>query len=214
MFPLYDEAAPRLKTPYLTIVLILINVSIFIFTFFSGNFDEIIQKYGTIPNQILKGKALFTLFTSMFFHGGLLHLIGNMWFLWLFGDNLEHHLGKIRFLFFYLIAGIFASLFHVLGASPDQAGIPAVGASGAISGLLGGYLILYPKNKIRAFMVFFFHPILFWVPAYFYIILWFFYQLALIGESTSIAYLAHIGGFLAGIILILLLKRKTRRRYH
>ena len=211
MFPLYDESTSSLKLPYITLSLIFINVIVFIFTFFGENFEEIIFQYGTIPNQILEGKVLFTIFTSMFLHAGILHLLGNMWFLWLFGDNIEYYLGKIKFLFFYLAVGIFAGLFHVFGTSSDQASIPAIGASGAIYGVLGAYLILYPKNRIRAFTVFFFHPILFWVPAYFYVGVWFFYQLAYIGQLTSIAYLAHIGGFIAGVILILLLRRKRRR---
>ncbi len=211
MFPLYDKSAPRLKPPYVTLALIFINVLVFIFVFFSGNFEEIIFQYGTIPSQILEGERLFTLFTSIFLHAGILHLVGNMWFLWIFGDNIEYNLGKIKFLIFYLAVGIFASLFHVFGAPAAQAGIPAIGASGAISGVLGSYVILYPKNRIRAFIIIFFHPILFWVPAYLYVGAWFFYQLAYIGQPTSIAYLAHIGGFISGIILILLLRRKGIR---
>lgn len=212
MIPLYDESAPHLRPPYLTLALILINILIFAFAFSSGDFERIIENYGTIPSKVLGGEDLFTLFTSIFLHANIFHLIANMWFLWLFGDNVEHNLGKIRFLIFYLAAGIFASLFYVFGAPPEQANIPAVGASGAISGLLGGYLILYPKNRIRAFIMIFFQPVFFWVPAYLYIGIWFLYQLLYIGTPTSIAFLAHIGGFTAGIILILFLKRKIRRK--
>ena len=210
MFPLYDQSIKSQRPPYLTIFLITANVAIFLFTFFSPNFDQIIQEYGTVPSQILKGENLSTLFTSMFLHAGFLHLIGNMWFLWLFGDNVEHDLGKIRFLIFYFIAGIIASLIHVFSVSPRELNIPTIGASGAISGLLGGYVILFPKNKIRAFMMLYFRPILFDVPAFFYVGVWFLYQLLYVGTPTSVAYMAHIGGFIAGMVLVLFLKRKRK----
>ncbi|MBZ9578567.1 rhomboid family intramembrane serine protease [Patescibacteria group bacterium] len=212
MFPLYDESAKSLKPPYLTILLIFINVLIFGFTFFSGNFEEIVLEYGTIPNQILKGGGLLTLLTSTFLHAGFLHLIGNMWFLWLFGDNLEHSLGKIRFIIFYLLVGIIASIINVYMAPFEHMDIPTIGASGAISGLLGGYVILFPRNKIRAFMMIYFRPILFYVPAYIYVGVWFLYQLLYAGTPTSVAYMAHIGGFIGGMILILLLRKKKIRK--
>ena len=106
MFPLYDESALKLKPPYVTLFLIFINVSISVFIFLEGNLEEVIFKYGTTPSQILEGRALFTPFTSLFIHAGFIHLIGNMWFLWLFGDNVEHNLGKIRFFIFYLLVGL------------------------------------------------------------------------------------------------------------
>ena len=213
MLPLYDESARSLSPPYVTLSLILINVLVFGYVVLGGNFDEIIEQYGAIPSLILAGENYLTLLTSMFLHVGILHLISNMWFLWLFGDNLEHNLGKIRFLLFYFLAGIFSTLFYVFGVQSAQAGLPVVGASGAISGLMGGYFILYPKNRIRAFLLIFYYPILFWVPAYFYIGFWFLLQLLYVGgEPTSIAYLAHVGGFVAGLLLILFLKRKIAQK--
>jgi len=154
MFPLYDESFPSRKLPLITISLILVNIFVFLFTYFNPNFEGIILKYGAIPARILKEKAIFTLITSMFLHGGFLHLIGNMWFFWLFGDNVEKNLGKIKFLLFYFLSGILAGLFHIFLVSGKESMLPVIGASGAISGVLGGYLILYPKNKIRAFLCF------------------------------------------------------------
>lgn len=216
MIPLYDESAPGLRPPYITITLIIINTLIFFWIFFFTNFEKIIFQYGMIPNLIWQGKGLITLFTSMFLHAGFIHLAGNMWFLWLFGDNLEDQLGKIRYIIFYLLTGIIASIVHVLSATGTMSIIPAVGASGAISGLLGGYIVLFPKNKIRAFIIIVFRPILFNVSAYVYIVIWFIYQLLYMGQPTSIAYMAHIGGFISGIFLVLLFKRNIIRQdfYH
>ena len=212
MIPLYDESAPSLRPPYVTLLLITINVLMFIIILLSGDLEAFFLRYGTIPERILRGENLFTLFTSIFLHAGFIHLIGNMWFLWLFGDNLEDNMGRMRFLVFYLIVGIIANIFHVFTVSPGQAGIPAVGASGAISGLLGGYLVLFPKNRIRAFMVVFYRPFLFSIPAFLYMAIWFLYQLLYIGVSTSIAYMAHIGGFISGMVLIFFFRRKIIRK--
>ena len=148
----------------------------------------------------------------MFIHGGILHLIGNMWFLWIFGDNVEDNLGPGRFLLFYLAVGIIAGIFHVFSVSSAHWNVPVVGASGAISGVLGGYVVLFPKHRIKAFMLFLFRPYFFFVPAYIYVAIWFLYQLLYIGIPTAVAYTAHIGGFIGGMILILLLRRKIIRK--
>ena len=131
----------------------------------------------------------------------------NMWMLWIFGDNVENKIGKIKYLLFYLLAGIFAVYIHSLLISPEQKAIPVVGASGAISGILGAYLVLFPKNRIRTFFWFYFRPIFFYVPAFFFIGIWFFYQILYAGVPTSVAYFAHIGGFLAGMAFILFFKK-------
>ncbi|PJB99682.1 MAG: rhomboid family intramembrane serine protease [Candidatus Nealsonbacteria bacterium CG_4_9_14_0_8_um_filter_35_12] len=212
MFPLYDESFPSRKLPYITIFLILLNVFIFIFTYLSPNFEEMVFEYGAVPKRILEGEGVLTLISSMFLHGGFLHLISNMWFLWLFGDNVEQNLGKIKFLIFYLLCGILAGLFHIFLVSVEESMLPVIGASGAISGVLGGYLILYPKNKIRAFFMLYFRPIIFSVPAYFYIGIWFLYQFLSVGVPSPVAYFAHIGGFIAGMILVLFLRRKIIRK--
>jgi membrane associated rhomboid family serine protease len=212
MFPLYDESFHSRKLPYITIFLILLNVFIFLITYLAPNFDKIVLEYGTIPARILKGEGTFTLITAMFLHAGFLHLIGNMWFLWIFGDNVEHNLGKMKFVIFYFLCGVLAGLFHIFLASGAEINIPTIGASGAISGLLGGYLILYPKNKIRAFFLVLFTPIIFSVPAFFYIGIWFLYQFLSACTPSSVAYFAHIGGFVAGMILVLLLRKKIIRK--
>jgi len=212
MFPLRDEATRTKKPPYLTIFLIAINVVIFLVTFFSTDFERIIQEYGVTPNQVSEGENLFTLITSMFLHAGLSHIIGNMWFLWIFGDNVEHHLGKIKFVIFYFLVGIAASFIHIFTVPTEQMNIPTIGASGAISGLLGGYVVLFPRNKIRAFMWLYFRPIVFNVPAFIYVGVWFLYQLLYAGVPTSVAYMAHIGGFIAGAIFIFLLRKNKKSR--
>jgi membrane associated rhomboid family serine protease len=187
--------------------LILTNVFLFLYFFVGGKLEDAILNYGAIPNQILKGKNLENLISSMFLHAGFSHLVGNMWFLWIFGDNVENKIGKLKYLLFYFLAGILAAYIHSLLVPIDQKGIPVVGASGAISGILGAYLVLFPKNKIRTFFWFYFRPIFFYIPAFFFIGIWFLYQIMYLGAPTSVAYFAHIGGFLAGMAFILPFKK-------
>ena len=208
MFPLYDQSTKHRKKPLLVIGLILFNILIFSFTVFSNHFEQIIFEFGLVPDKVLNAQALYTFLSAMFLHINVLHLAGNMWFLWIFGDNLEHVLGPFLFLVFYILVGVIASLVHVFTVSPLEASLPVIGASGAISGILGAYIILFPRNKIRAFMLGYFRPYFFSVPAWFYALVWFFYQMLYLGSPTSVAYKAHIGGFLSGIILILLSKHK------
>jgi membrane associated rhomboid family serine protease len=147
-----------------------------------------------------------TLLTAMFMHGGLAHLAGNMWFLWIFGDNIEDNLGRVRYLVFYLLCGILASLAHVaVSAGGQQADVPSLGASGAISGVLGAYLVLYPLRRVTVLML----RVVMNVPAYVAVGLWFLFQLisglGMLGGSETgggVAYMAHIGGFVAGAALI------------
>jgi len=213
MFPLYDESHKYRKPPYLTITIIAINILISVFTFFFINleeFDKIVFNYGAIPSQITTGENLVSLLTSMFLHAGIAHLIGNMWFLWVFGDNIEHSLGKVKFIIFYFLTGIIASLIHIYTSPLEYRVIPTIGASGAISGLLGGYVVLFPRNRIRAFIMLYFRPILFYVPAFIYVGIWFLYQILYMGAPTMIAYMAHIGGFVAGMVLVKLFQRKKK----
>jgi membrane associated rhomboid family serine protease len=146
-----------------------------------------------------------TLLTSMFMHGGLMHLLGNMWFLWIFGDNIEHDLGKIRYLVFYLLCGLLASLTHVvMNAQGDSALIPCLGASGAISGVMGAYLVLHPRRRVTVLLFRFVTQ----VPGFVAVGMWFLFQivssLGVLGGTGSgggVAYGAHIGGFIAGVVL-------------
>jgi membrane associated rhomboid family serine protease len=152
-----------------------------------------------------------TLLTSMFMHGGIAHLFGNMLFLWIFGDNVEDTLGHLRFLLFYLVCGLIASLAHVFttvamsGAGSEESPIPSLGASGAISGVLGGYIMLHPHRRVTVFMF----RMITQVPAFVAIGLWFLFQIVMslgaLGEGSQaggVAYAAHIGGFIAGLVLI------------
>jgi membrane associated rhomboid family serine protease len=149
------------------------------------------------------GSVYLTLLTSMFMHGSLLHLLGNVWFLWIFGDNIEEDLGHGRYVAYYLVCGLLASLSHVLVAlGTDSAEIPSLGASGAISGVMGGYLLLHPKRRVRVILL----RILTEVPGWVAVGLWFVFQVVsslevLGGGSSGVAYGAHIGGFLAGLAL-------------
>ena len=149
------------------------------------------------------GSVYLTLLTSMFMHGSIMHLLGNMWFLWIFGDNIEEDMGHGRYIAFYLLTGLLASLTHVLvSMGTDSAEIPSLGASGAISGVMGGYLLLHPKRRVRVIMV----RMLTEVPGWVAVGLWFAFQVlssfqALGGHGGGVAYGAHIGGFIAGLAL-------------
>lgn len=150
------------------------------------------------------GSVYLTLLTSIFMHGGVAHLLGNMWFLWIFGDNIENDLGKVRYLAFYLVCGLLASLAHVfVSAWGPSAEIPSLGASGAISGVMGGYLLLHPHRRVTVLML----RTVMDVPAYVAVGLWFAFQiisgLGILGDSQGgVAYAAHIGGFVAGLALV------------
>jgi membrane associated rhomboid family serine protease len=142
-----------------------------------------------------------TLLTSMFMHGGVMHLLGNMWFLWIFGDNIEHDLGRPRYIGFYLLTGLVASLSHVfLNAWGQSAEIPSLGASGAISGVLGGYLLLHPHRRVTVLLL----RIMMNVPGYVAVGIWFLFQIVMgfLDHGGGVAYGAHIGGFIAGVVLV------------
>jgi membrane associated rhomboid family serine protease len=197
-FP-YSDTAPRRKFPILTISLIILNILVFIWSL--SDFENIILTYGFIPARF----SLLTLFTSMFLHGGLDHLFGNMWYLWIFGDNVEDFLGKTKFLLLYFLSGLSAIFFQYL--TDPTSTIPSIGASGAISGVLGAYLLLFPKERILTSVQYAFIRI----PAYIVIGFWFLIQfifgaMSLAGYSGSnIAFLAHVSGFVAGFLLTKLL---------
>ncbi|MBA7594116.1 Rhomboid protease GluP [subsurface metagenome] len=217
MFPLKDENPTR-RRPILTYALIAINFVIFIGTLLAGTFEQSIEEFGMRPAEVFAGKQLYTLFTSMFLHGGFLHIVSNMWYLWIFGDNIEDVLGRRKFMLFYLGAGLVASFAHAF--SDPTSAIPTIGASGAIAGVLGAYMLLYPWAKVYTIVFF----ILAMIPAAVLIGFWFVLQvfsasvLWVAGTTTGVAYWAHIGGFLAGMLLILpvwmkLRKRRRRARY-
>ncbi|MFA5013519.1 MAG: rhomboid family intramembrane serine protease [Candidatus Paceibacterota bacterium] len=206
MIPLYDENRIRGKIPYITIGLVLANVFFFFYTF--QNLDTYVSLFGFKPSDIWDGR-IYTIFTAMFLHFNLLHILGNMLFLWVFGENLESRLGGIRFLIFYLVCGVIAALSYAFFTS--SADIPVIGASGAISGVLGGYLILFPGNKIKSIVPLIIIWTLISIPAVIFIIVWFLLQFFSLysNQADMVAYSAHIGGFIAGLILI---KRFASRR--
>lgn len=242
IFPLGDDNTDRATTPVVNYVLIALNVVVFIFLQGLGNNDKFTMAFSTVPAEIVTGADIvtedrmaqdprtgrifdipglqptpisvyLTLLTSMFMHGGFAHLGGNMLYLWIFGDNIEDRLGHVRYLVFYLLAGVLASLAHVFstfafGGNPY---IPSLGASGAISGVLGAYLILFPGKRVRVIMF----NMLTEVPSLVAIGLWFVFQLlsgvgSLGSQGGGVAYAAHIGGFIAGLLLVKLFERGRR----
>ncbi|MEE8334993.1 MAG: rhomboid family intramembrane serine protease [Candidatus Neomarinimicrobiota bacterium] len=205
LFP-YKDDNPRILVPYVTFGLIGLNALIFFFQFGLKLKDpeiaaNIIYTFGLIPAQF----SMLSLITSMFLHGGVAHIVGNMWFLWVFGDNVESTMGHVRFLVFYILCGLAAS-FAQITINPDSI-IPMVGASGAIAGVLGTYMIRFPHARVHVFVfiVIFFTTIQ--VPAYLVLGIWFIIQftsgLGSLGFDTTggVAWFAHIGGFIAGIII-------------
>lgn len=209
MFPIHDDT-PRVNgRPIVNYSLIGVNIIVFIIeVIITGNFsnriavNELYSSYGSIPDLILSGENLGSLISSMFMHGSIAHLLGNMFFLYVFGDNLEDRFGHFRYLLLYLFWGVMAAIAHSIYAiSTGEGAIPAIGASGAISGVLGAYLIFFPHAKIHTIIFAFFITTV-RIPALAYIPFWFIMQLifALIGQSGGVAYLAHIGGFLIGLI--------------
>ncbi|MCJ7679361.1 MAG: rhomboid family intramembrane serine protease [Candidatus Aminicenantes bacterium] len=219
--PLRDEN-PTTRFPVITVLFITVNVLVFIYQVLSPEGLQLyIYKLGAIPYEITHFQSIsyvisesgahlsrisppLSLFTSMFLHGGVFHLLGNMLYLWIFGNNIEDYLGSLRFVLFYLIGGLVASLTHIIFNPGSQ--VPMIGASGAIAGILGAYFILYPFARVLTLVFFTVIPI----PAAIILGIWFVGQLLNIGLGGGVAWFAHIGGFVAGLLLLRLLKRKPR----
>jgi membrane associated rhomboid family serine protease len=239
LFPLYDDDSDRVTTPIVNYILIAINILVFVFLQQLGTNDKFTYAYSTVPQEIITGRDVhtpdrvveapvtgqqllipglqptpfsvyLTLIFSMFMHGGIAHIAGNMLFLWIFGDNVEDRLGHLRYLIFYLLTGVLASLAHVLSTvifAADQSSllVPSLGASGAISGVLGAYIVLHPRKRVTVIMFRFLTD----VPAYVAVGIWFAFQLisglGVLGggsQQGGVAYAAHIGGFVAGVALV------------
>jgi membrane associated rhomboid family serine protease len=250
--PIGDDNRDRLRTPFVTYLLIAINIFVFVFwQGFGGNL-HFTYAYATVPGEILTGRDIvtgtkiltdpltgqrfelpglqrtnisvfLTLITSMFMHGGIAHIAGNMLFLWVFGDNLEDNMGHLNYLIFYLLCGILAGLSHVASTLifGENLLIPSLGASGAISGVLGGYILLHPRRGVHVWIFLFTITL----PAFLVVGLWFVFQVsnglgALGGqEAGGVAYAAHIGGFIFGLLLVrrfaseyLAEKRRNKRK--
>jgi len=215
MLPIGDDPYEGGPPPLVTIGLIALNVLFFAVELMQpsqGALQSFIQAWGVVPHEYSAGRDLppsipfpfwTTLVTSMFLHGGWAHLGGNMLYLWIFGDNLEKRMGHLRFLVFYLICGLAAGLAHIL--TNARSDMPTVGASGAISGVLGGYLLLFPRNRVRVLA----RGGIMYVPAWVMLGLWILIQFASgaasisrTAETGGVAYMAHIGGFVAGLVLV------------
>ncbi|HXG31852.1 MAG TPA: rhomboid family intramembrane serine protease [Bryobacteraceae bacterium] len=215
MIPLRDSQ-PSYSTPVVTAGLIVVNVLAFLYEISLDPFslNHFIAAYGVIPDRFDPS----TLVTSMFLHGGWMHLIGNMWFLWIYGDNVEDILGKAKFLLFYLLSGIAAGLVHV--AFNPYSRVPTIGASGAIAGVMGAYMVKFPRSRIVTLVPIFVFLTTVEVPASIILLYWFVIQffsgLGTIGESHlsqgGVAWFAHVGGFVAGVILIKLFPTRERWR--
>lgn len=242
ILPIGDDNSDRRITPFVNYVFIIINILVFVFLQEMGGNDSFTYAYSAVPAEILSGEdkitadriiadpltgnrfqisglketpfsVYITLITSIFMHGGIAHIFGNMLFLFVFGDNIEDRLGHLRYAVFYLSMGILASLAHVFASAflNQNLLIPSLGASGAISGVLGGYILLFPKRRVRVLILRIFTE----VPAIVALGLWFLFQLisgmGLLGggsQEGGVAYAAHIGGFIAGLIFIKLFDRR------
>ncbi len=226
MIPIKDDNPAR-HFPIVTILIIIGNMAVYIYQMIHGpEIQAFIYKFGAIPWEITHFQEIpnipidyrstipntLTLFTSIFLHGGFFHLTGNMLYLWIFGDNVEALVGHVRFFIFYICCGLVAALTQIIIA--PNSSVPMVGASGAISGVLGAYLLFFPKAKVHVLIFFFFFIRIIRVSALFVLGLWFFIQLfnglGSIGleETGGVAWFAHIGGFVAGMILVFLFEKR------
>ncbi len=208
MFPIRDHN-PTARTPYVTYGLIAVNIAVFLLMLpVYGDENQLARIYytwGLVPTWITDGQNLSGLITHMFLHAGIAHIAGNMLFLWIFGDNLEDELGHLGFALFYLAAGLGAAALQIL-ADPGSTA-PMIGASGAIAGVMGGYLLLFPRARVDIFLFFFVFFYIFPVPAWVMLGLWFALQIfsgasAAAGDS-GVAYWAHAGGFIVGLLWVL-----------
>ena len=244
MIPLKDDA-PRITTPYMTWLLIAVNIGIYFYewmirlSYGQGAQNAIERIFGLVPvrvtillegghvplrlvsqlgaHMVTPASALLPFFTSMFLHGGWLHVIVNMWALWIFGDNVEDHLGHFTYLLMYLLCGLAGGVTHTLLNLGSA--VPSVGASGAIAGIMGAYFVLYPKARVLTLVPFFF-VFFMWLPAWVVLGYWFVVQF-LSGAATTlsatnpsgggVAFWAHVGGFVAGLVLIRLFPSRPRR---
>jgi membrane associated rhomboid family serine protease len=221
LIPIRDANRSK-TTPHITRILIAVNALAFIplllYTFFSGNptislfANWVYNNFAMVPAEIIQGKNLYTLFTSLFLHADIFHIGGNMLYLYVFGDNIEDAFGHFRFLLFYFVCGLVADFAHILSvASSAGSQLPTLGASGAISGVMGAYILLYPRSRIET-LVFAIIITVVSIPAVFFLGFWFILQLLYtwLGLGGNVAYWAHIGGFVAGMILGLIVKRRRK----
>ena len=228
MLPIRDDQ-PTHSTPLVNYFIIALNV--FVYVFFeppvhSRAFQTMAFQFGLIPHDFTRALAgspqyplaanVLTVFTSMFMHGDFFHILGNMWFLWIFGDNIEDHLGHFPYLAFYLVCGIAAALTD-MALSPNST-LPLIGASGAIAGVMGAYIVLYPRARVLTLVVLIIFFTFWWLPAWIFLGYWFLYQFLATSivatsvhhQSGGVAFAAHVGGFAAGLLLIKLFPARAK----
>jgi membrane associated rhomboid family serine protease len=225
MFPLKDDNPTRI-TPIITGILIAVNVMVFLYQVSLGpqSLRLFVYQYGTIPSVVVGAQKLreniaaipsvLSIFTSMFLHGDWMHLLGNMWFLWIFGNNIEEAMGGLRYLLFYLASGFLASWSHIL--SNTNSILPSIGASGAIAGVLGAYILLYPRARVWTLIFLGFFIRLMYIPAGIILGYWFLLQIlngSMAGrqDAGGVAFWAHIGGFMSGMLLVGIFKKRGVR---
>ena len=231
-FPIRDDQ-PRYSTPFINYFIIGLNIAVYLLVEVPIQvqgpraMNLLIAQFGLIPHDLVRavsglpqyplGANILTILTSMFMHGGLFHILGNMWILWIFGDNVEDYLGHLSYLIFYLICGVAAAITDI--ALTPTSNVPMIGASGAIAGVMGAYFLLYPRAKVLTWVIFIFF---WWLPAWIWLGFWFLGQFFdTVGMASSahhqtggIAVAAHVGGFVTGLILIKLFpRRKAAKRY-
>ncbi len=207
MFPIRDHN-PSGRTPFVTIALIVVNILVFLGYFTTLSEPELNRffiTWGLVPARLMAGEGYETVITSMFLHGGWLHLAGNMLFLWIYGDNLEEEMGHLGFLLFYLACGLAAAALQSFADLNSV--LPMVGASGAIAGVMGGYLLLFPRAKVDVLFIFVIFFRIFAIPAWIVLGIWFgiqiFSGLSTPSDAGGVAYWAHAGGFIGGLVLTL-----------
>src|SRR6266581_4945606 len=233
MFPIRDDQ-PRSTFPYVNYFIIAVNLAAFgyeisVGTHGRGALSDLLHQYGVTPHNFelaFSGSSPYTIsgvfltiFTSMFLHSGWLHLIGNLWVLWIFGDNIEDHLGHVVYPIFYLVCGVLASMTHIYANPSSQ--VPSIGASGAIAGVMGAFLLRYPQARVQLLVMFSFLANVVWVSAWAVLAIWFGMQVLGtvwihllfnhgLRTSGGVSYWAHVGGFVTGMILIKVIPGHTQ----
>jgi membrane associated rhomboid family serine protease len=218
LIPIKDDN-PTPIVPFVTIGLVVVNSAVYLHQLFlpAKEAEMFVYTYGAVPAFLIKGVNLYSPFTSMFLHGSLLHLFGNMLYLWIFGDNIEHICGHVRFFFFYVVCGLVAFFSHFI--TEPASTMPMIGASGAISGVLGAYILRFPRANVYVFFWFFFIFMrIIPIPAFVVLGFWFFINILnglFSGASGgNVAWFAHIGGFIAGLLLIRMFEKKKYQIYY
>ncbi len=230
MFPIRDTIPSR-NPPIATAVIIAANCLVFVFELMCSpeQLERVVYIFGVVPRYYTDADwaaslthpvgKYWPLLTSMFLHGGWMHIIGNMWTLWIFGDNVEDRMGSVRFVLFYLLCGLIAAVVHILTNADSP--VPTLGASGAIAGVMGAYMVMFPHSRVITLVPVFFWPLFFELPAFLYLGIWYLTQLysgmftiGAGGQVGGVAWWAHVGGFVAGLLLVrLFVPRRGVRRF-